>query len=135
MIVILRGFSKIRLKNKCILYLPNFSLSSPSSPHSSLLWHSFFLAPNTKSCHNRFQHLSVFFISSFIFILPFLSYLSRIFYFSNFIMFLFLPVPLLQLGFPRPCPMLRRVHVVMVKAATRVLSTIPSPIYACTSSK
>ena len=74
-------------------------------------------------------------ISSFIFILPFLSYLSRIFYFSNFIMFLFLPVPLLQLGFPRPCPMLRRVHVVMVKAATRVLSTIPSPIYACTSSK
>ena len=64
------------------------SLSSPTF--------IFFFAPNTKSRHNRFQHLIVFFLSSLIFIFPFLSYLSRVFYFPNFIMFLLLSVPLLR---------------------------------------
>lgn len=139
MILILRRFSKTVLEISVfyislltlisivssLLSSPAF-IFSPSSPHSSLLQCSFFLAPNTTGFNTSLFYFFIF-ISSFIFILPFLSYLSRVFYFPNFMLFFLLPVPLLLLEFRQPCSMLRRVHAAVAEATTRAVSIVLAP--------
>ena len=144
MIVILRRFLENRLRNKCLLYLPSHSHLHPLltplffsvhffsivSSLLSLLQRSFFFSRQIQNHvttgFNTLMFIFIF-ISSFIFILPFLSYLSRVFYFPNFILFFLLPVPLLLLEFRQSCSMLRRVHAAVAEATTRAVSIVLAP--------
>ena len=110
MILILRRFSKTVLEISVfyislltlisivssLLSSPAF-IFSPSSPHSSLLQCSFFLAPNTTGFNTSLFYFFIF-ISSFIFILPFLSYLSRFFISPISSYFFFFPFPFSDQG-------------------------------------